>query len=703
VAEEVLITQRTKSQPTPVQRSLLEAHSSPANTGSGYSSTLHLPSASPPGQAQHSKKGTRQSRLSVHTFFHGFSRSGTPIPSGSGNALGLGINSSASGVSSSALPIVSAERPSISDIGPRKLRKTRSIPDMSSGAPGIASGPDAAGSSSVYLGASGTGRAHSRTVTGADLSAVPRLYGPSVERHAGYASQLFASSTAALGDTFAATMGWAGRDEASASASASTSQITSPVGSQTGGFPSFSVALGEQGSAGSSSGRGKQRKLFAHPFGGGIAFNVPATKGDGDGEGADIGLGLDLEGSDEEQSGSDRRHTPLAGTPQHGSKLRLMQSFESGLTAIPGDTMKLRMAALKKRSVDEPGVDAGTDMVPPSPVAEEYAAETESPAPEILPELYVIPDADGEDAPGPAPSSPSKAHENEHPVIFDPINEPAETVSPETRIHTRYNTKVFDVLQTYRGLPALDKLLDQLQETIKISLEADVNSTQPRNDPRFVIWGEVSGGLLPEDDGVSGSPGTDADSANRSGPSRHRSGTRRGQRAGPERAAGLAASTSSKNEDTGGDAPTSMLVAATIERWIAQLTSELNYEELLIFFLTYRAYVGPIELAHLLICRFHWALERQQSARDDMVRKIVRLRTYVAIKFWIGTFFLHDFVPNRELRLLLASWLNALRKDTIVLRNRDALVRSCGCVSEAFTHCWIVDHRAQACESCEGM
>ena len=79
-----------------------------------------------------------------------------------------------------------------------------------------------------------------------------------------------------------------------------------------------------------------------------------------------------------------------------------------------------------------------------------------------------------------------------------------------------------------------------------------------------------------------------------------------------------------------------MLVAATIERWTAQLTSELNYEELLIFFLTYRTYVSAVDLGHSLICRFHWALGQTTTSRDEIVRKIVR---FTAIRYWHLTFF----------------------------------------------------------------
>ncbi|KAJ7435103.1 hypothetical protein B0H11DRAFT_2257594 [Mycena galericulata] len=40
-----------------------------------------------------------------------------------------------------------------------------------------------------------------------------------------------------------------------------------------------------------------------------------------------------------------------------------------------------------------------------------------------------------------------------------------------------------------------------------------------------------------------------------------------------------------------------ILVAATIERWIAQLTSDPNYDELLNFFLTYRTYISAVALS----------------------------------------------------------------------------------------------------------
>ncbi|EJD00268.1 uncharacterized protein FOMMEDRAFT_170233, partial [Fomitiporia mediterranea MF3/22] len=106
-------------------------------------------------------------------------------------------------------------------------------------------------------------------------------------------------------------------------------------------------------------------------------------------------------------------------------------------------------------------------------------------------------------------------------------------------------------------------------------------------------------------------------------------------------------------------------MAATIERWIAQLTSQFDYDELLIFYLTYRTYIDSVDLCHLLICRFHWALEEPMTSHEVMVKQIVRVRTFVAIRYWLLTFFRIDFLPNYELCLLFANWLNTLWRDSI--------------------------------------
>ncbi|KAG8877458.1 hypothetical protein FRB97_003389 [Tulasnella sp. 331] len=238
-----------------------------------------------------------------------------------------------------------------------------------------------------------------------------------------------------------------------------------------------------------------------------------------------------------------------------------------------------------------------------------------------------------------------------------------------------YFTDVFDVLQNYKGIPLADTLSAVATETtFKLS---STPSAMPKNDPRFVIWGESSPGGDHEDteatlsDLASASPSSPGQR-----PNNHRGGS--SMLAGSDGAAQAAKVVShSGGSDTSG---AKVIVAATIERWIAQLTSELNYVELLDFFLTYRVYVRAIDLCHLLICRFHWAVKTsmddqpQRSAQDDTVKKIVRVRTFIAFRYWLSTFFQVDFLKDPELRRLLTTWLNSLKADSdLVGHNADVL------------------------------
>ncbi|KAL4077794.1 hypothetical protein J3A83DRAFT_4475635, partial [Scleroderma citrinum] len=298
--------------------------------------------------------------------------------------------------------------------------------------------------------------------------------------------------------------------------------------------------------------------------------------------------------------------------------LREMQSFDSCLTARAGDTPK-RPGSPK--TIAEVPPDSPLDLCPTPP------------------RIAVSPFGDDSDIPPPDPT-------------LAPL--------PETSMHSRYSTEVFDVLQTYRGLPLLDRLFPDSagETTIRMSLRAD-DSAAPRDDPRFVLWGDIQPSD-PDADDMSLSQGSltgmSSPSASRRGKSRDIPKLR----------------VSSDNPTADPD-NRRVIIAGTIERWIAQLTSELNYDELLNFFLTYRTYISAVDLCHLLICRFHWSLSGNVSKQDDQPRKIVRVRTFVAIRYWLLTFFVMDFLPNRELRLLLASWLNALVRDPVLVKHQDGL------------------------------
>lgn len=104
-------------------------------------------------------------------------------------------------------------------------------------------------------------------------------------------------------------------------------------------------------------------------------------------------------------------------------------------------------------------------------------------------------------------------------------------------------------------------------------------------------------------------------------------------------------------------ATTKEITAATPTRLIAHITSPsfLDYELLSDFFLTFRSFVQPRDLVSFLVARLRWAVDRQ----DDFGR-IVRVRTFVALRHWILNYFVDDFVPDYELRRHFCFLVNSL-------------------------------------------
>ncbi|KAJ4308740.1 Guanine nucleotide exchange factor lte1 [Neodidymelliopsis sp. IMI 364377] len=106
--------------------------------------------------------------------------------------------------------------------------------------------------------------------------------------------------------------------------------------------------------------------------------------------------------------------------------------------------------------------------------------------------------------------------------------------------------------------------------------------------------------------------------------------------------------------------PSGEILAATPSRLVAHITSPsfLDYELLSDFFLTFRAFLSTRDLVAYLIARLRWAVDRQ----DDFGR-IVRVRTFVALRHWILNYFVDDFVPSHHLRTYFCNLVNGLYQD----------------------------------------
>ena len=450
----------------------------------------------------------------------------------------------------------SASRPptATSSSTSRKLRKTRSIPDMSSTGEGDIQGGTAGPTFSV------TGRAHSQSVTAVDHTTTTTF------------------SVVRKKDFFAEVMDW--------------HAPSSTISSQ---FSTYSL---------SPQTPDDQRPTVFQPFGPGITFNSPCLKSEID-------------------------RLP---TPRH---LREMQSFDSGMTARQTD-LHSSLSSSASPVLSDPSISDQALSRPSSAMSMTLtSSDLDDPTFHDVYETNVNTDADI------APSEETQ------------------------RLTSAHTIEVFNVLQTYRGLPLFEKLVPDSGDVIKLSLAAD-RSGAPRDDPRFVIWGEVQ----PEHDtddyySISRDSLTDFSSSNSPSIVSRKRSIKASKKKTPE-APSVRLLTESENQR--------VLLAATIERWIAQLTSTLNYDELLNFFLTYRNYVSAVDVCNFLICRFHWALQKPSSMQDEAVRRVVRVRTFVAIRYWLLTFFTVDFIPNRELRLLIADWLNTLIHDPLLKTHSDGIV-----------------------------
>ncbi|EEH08620.1 conserved hypothetical protein [Histoplasma capsulatum G186AR] len=109
--------------------------------------------------------------------------------------------------------------------------------------------------------------------------------------------------------------------------------------------------------------------------------------------------------------------------------------------------------------------------------------------------------------------------------------------------------------------------------------------------------------------------------------------------------------------------------AATPARIVAQISSDsfMDYELVSDFFLTFRSYLSPGNLLSLLLARLQWAISRLE---DD--GRIIRIRTFAALRHWILNYFVDDFVINRDLRVQFCQRLNQIYENVRSSSNNSA-------------------------------
>ncbi|EJU00241.1 ras GEF [Dacryopinax primogenitus] len=241
------------------------------------------------------------------------------------------------------------------------------------------------------------------------------------------------------------------------------------------------------------------------------------------------------------------------------------------------------------------------------------------------------------------PQSPDLEHT---PTAITPpgaIHSPTLEITPPTKnsFIASYHALVFDVLQTFDG----SALSSPSNRTSPVPFEnGDAVNPLPPDDPRFILWSTPTPPVVP-----TGPPRQSA-FINVQPPTPTQGPVRRN------------------------------LLACTLERWIAQLTSSLDYDILLDTLISYRPFLPPAALARLLIMRFMWTLQQPPAdyhpteiKRQEVVRKIVRLRTMLVMRCWLQVFFRVDFVHNKEARDVLVGWMNCMEREPEIQARDDVL------------------------------
>lgn len=260
------------------------------------------------------------------------------------------------------------------------------------------------------------------------------------------------------------------------------------------------------------------------------------------------------------------------------------------------------------------------------------------------------------------------------------------------------DTLIYDVLQRYtlRGIESADEISNAKLSPISLpsrSRQASSSSdlvyspsglddsfsleATPGDDPRFALWAVRSGNeqdtlvLSGRDGSIELLPQSPYPHFGVTAPLKSSPGSPTSMKRLSQRMPNHASSSTEQFSSSGNFTPSqkatnpmlvpsdrAFLLAASIPCQIAELTSRIDNQLMTDFFYTYRVYLSGEELLRLLILRLRWAMASTSGPKEEARRKIVRVRTYVVIKYWLSNFFEIDFIPNRALRRQLTNWLN---------------------------------------------
>lgn len=113
-------------------------------------------------------------------------------------------------------------------------------------------------------------------------------------------------------------------------------------------------------------------------------------------------------------------------------------------------------------------------------------------------------------------------------------------------------------------------------------------------------------------------------------------------------------------------------------------SSEIDYQIVSDFFLTYRSFISQPSLLKLLFLKFQWCLDQLNDNSHEHKQNIGKLslvRTFVVIRHWLLNYFADDFIPSPELRMTFINYINSIKHNDIFVQ------RIIGTIKRHWTYC----------------
>ncbi|KAL7748576.1 Guanine nucleotide exchange factor lte1 [Sorochytrium milnesiophthora] len=111
-----------------------------------------------------------------------------------------------------------------------------------------------------------------------------------------------------------------------------------------------------------------------------------------------------------------------------------------------------------------------------------------------------------------------------------------------------------------------------------------------------------------------------------------------------------------------------IIMSASCFKLVEKLTTDVDYAFLSDFFLVYRLFMTPLQLARLITLRIRFALPWPEDTDE---KRVIRFRCFIFLRYWLTEFFAQDFGADKRLRRYMAKVLKTMTHMRVLTRGAE--------------------------------